>query len=48
MIIQMKVIEVGDQELFYYPYAFIAELSRLNLSKAEAEYLREYLYAAGL
>ncbi|MCG9126464.1 DUF4159 domain-containing protein [Candidatus Poribacteria bacterium] len=42
-----KVIEVGDQNLFDYPFAYIAELSRLNLSKKEAENLREYLLRGG-
>ena len=34
------VVEVGSHELFEYPFAYIAELGRLNLSKAEAENLR--------
>ncbi len=42
-----KVIEVGDQELFDYPFAYIAELSRLNLSKKEAANIREYLLRGG-
>ncbi len=42
-----KVIEAGSPELFDYPFAYIAELSRLNLSKAEAENLREYLLRGG-
>lgn len=44
---QEKVIEVGSPELFDYPFAYIAELSRLNLSKSEAENLREYLLRGG-
>lgn len=42
-----KVIEVGDQELFDYPFAYIAELGRLNLSKKEAANIREYLLRGG-
>lgn len=42
-----KVVEVGSPEIFDYPFAYIAELGRLNLSKAEAENLREYLLRGG-
>lgn len=42
-----KVIEVGSPELFDYPFAYMAELGRLNLSKAEAENLREYMLRGG-
>ncbi|MYB64006.1 DUF4159 domain-containing protein [Candidatus Poribacteria bacterium] len=41
------VVEVGSHELFDYPFTYIAELGRLNLSKAEAENLREYLLRGG-
>ena len=43
----LKVIPVGSPELFDYPFAYIAELSRLNLSKKEAANLREYLLRGG-
>ena len=42
-----KVVEVGSPELFDYPFAYIAELGRLNLSKKEAENIREYLLRGG-
>ena len=42
-----KVVEVGSPELFDYPFSYIAELGRLNLSKKEAENLREYLLRGG-
>ncbi|MDE0085034.1 MAG: DUF4159 domain-containing protein [Candidatus Poribacteria bacterium] len=42
-----KVVEVGSPEIFDYPFAYIAELGRLNLSKDEAENLREYLLRGG-
>ena len=42
-----KVIEVGSPELFDYPFSYIAELGRLDLSKKEAENLREYLLRGG-
>lgn len=42
-----KVIPVGSPELYDYPFAYIAELSRLNLSKKEAANLREYLLRGG-
>ena len=44
---QVKVIEVDSSELFDYPFAYIAELGRLNLSKKEAANLREYLLRGG-
>lgn len=44
---QETIIEVGSSELFDYPFAYIAELSRLNLSKKEAANLREYLLRGG-
>ena len=43
----LKVIQVGSDELFDYPFAYIAELGRLNLSKKEAANLREYLLRGG-
>ena len=43
----LKVIPVGSPELYDYPFAYIAELSRLNLSKKEAANLREYLLRGG-
>ncbi len=42
-----KVIVVGSPELFDYPFSYIAELGRLDLSKKEAENLREYLLRGG-
>lgn len=42
-----KVIDVGSPELFDYPFSYMAELGRLNLSNEEAENLREYMLRGG-
>ena len=40
-----KIIEVGAEELFLYPFAYLLEVGSLRLSDAEAANLREYLFA---
>jgi len=42
-----KIIEVGDRELFEYPFAYMLEVGSLRLSTSEAENLREYLLRGG-
>ena len=42
-----KIIEVGAEELFLYPFAYLLEVGSLRLSDAEAANLREYLLRGG-
>ena len=42
-----KIIKVGAEELFLYPFAYLLEVGSLRLSDAEAANLREYLLRGG-
>ena len=42
-----KIVHIGSEELFRYPFAYIIEPNRLNLSYAEAQNLRAYLLRGG-
>ena len=42
-----KIIAVGAEELFLYPFAYLLEVGSLRLSDAEAANLREYLLRGG-
>ncbi|RKU36455.1 hypothetical protein C6495_03545, partial [Candidatus Poribacteria bacterium] len=42
-----KIIDVGAEELFLYPFAYLLEVGSLRLSDAEAANLREYLLRGG-
>ena len=42
-----KILEVGSEELFLYPFAYMLEVGSLRLSDAEAANLREYLLRGG-
>ena len=44
---EAKIIDIGSEELFRYPFAYIIEANRLNLTYAEAKNLREYLLRGG-
>ena len=42
-----KIVDISSKELFHYPFAYMLEVSRLILTEAEAENLREYLLRGG-
>ena len=42
-----KILEVGSEALFLYPFAYMLEVGSLRLSDAEAANLREYLLRGG-
>ena len=42
-----KIIDIDSEELFRYPFAYIIEANRLNLTHAEAMNLRKYLLSGG-
>ena len=42
-----KVLEIDDEELFRYPFAFMSNMDRIEFSRAEAENLRKYLTNGG-
>ena len=42
-----KIIEVGADELFDYPFAYMLEVGSLRLNQIEADNLREYLLRGG-
>ena len=42
-----KIVEVGSEELFLYPFAYMLEVGSLRLSDAEAANLRAYLLRGG-
>ena len=44
---EAKIIDIGSEELFRYPFAYIIEANRLRLTSAEARNLREYLLRGG-
>lgn len=42
-----KIIDIDSEELFRYPFAYIIEANRLNLTRVEAMNLRKYLLNGG-
>ena len=44
---EAKIIDIGSEALFPYPFAYIIEANRLRLTSAEARNLREYLLRGG-
>ena len=42
-----KIIDIGSEELFRYPFVYVVEPSGLNLTYAEAKHLRKYLLGGG-
>ncbi|MDE0399240.1 MAG: DUF4159 domain-containing protein [Candidatus Poribacteria bacterium] len=42
-----KIIDIDSEELFRYPFAYIIEANRLNLTRVEAKNLRNYLLSGG-
>ena len=42
-----KIVDIGSEELFRYPFAYVIEANRLNLTYAEAKHLRKYLLRGG-
>ena len=44
---QEKIIDIGSEELFHYPFGYMVDVSRLKFTDAEARNLREYLLRGG-
>ena len=42
-----KVIDIGSEELFHYPFGYMVDVKRLKFTDAEARNLREYLLRGG-
>lgn len=42
-----KIIDIGSEELFRYPFSYMVDVKRLKFTDAEARNLREYLLRGG-
>ena len=42
-----KIIDIGSEELFHYPFGYMVDVKRLKFTDAEARNLREYLLRGG-
>ena len=42
-----KIVDVGSEELYNYPFGYMSDVGRLEFTDAEAENLREYLLRGG-
>lgn len=42
-----KIVDIGSEELFYYPFGYMVDVKRLKFTDAEARNLREYLLRGG-